>query len=74
MFKASLIIFCNGELSHISASSTDTTADKAQYTYATIAGKGKTTSIQKIGGYTVSLNHSNTQIAAEKIIDRKSVV
>lgn len=61
-------IFSNGEISHISASSTDTTADKAQYTYATIAGKGKTASIQKIGGYTVSLNHSNTQIAAEKAI------
>jgi maltose phosphorylase len=61
-------IFENGKKSSISASSTDTKSDKIQYTYETIIGKGQTSSIQKTGGYTVSLNHTDTLSAAEKAI------
>jgi len=61
-------IFEKGENINISASSIDSKQDKVKCTYATIIGKGQTSSIQKIGGYTVSLNHENTLIAAEKII------
>lgn len=43
--------------------------EKIQFSYTVSAAKGQVASIQKIGGYTVSLNHENTQIAAEQIID-----
>lgn len=61
-------IFANGENINISASSIDSKQDKIQFTYGTIIGKGQTSSIQKIGGYTVSLNHNDTLSAAEKAI------
>ncbi|WP_264532047.1 glycoside hydrolase family 65 protein [Flavobacterium sp. N502540] len=61
-------IFANGENVNISPSTIDSTVDKVQFTYGTIIAKGQTSSIQKIGGYTVSLNHENTLTAAEKCI------
>ncbi|MEO8534987.1 MAG: glycoside hydrolase family 65 protein, partial [Flavobacterium sp.] len=61
-------IFANGENVNISPSTIDSTTDRVQYTYGTIIAKGQTSSIQKIGGYTVSLNHDNTLTAAEKCI------
>ncbi|MDQ1163942.1 glycoside hydrolase family 65 protein [Flavobacterium sp. SORGH_AS_0622] len=61
-------ILANNEDIHVSPSTIDSTADKVQYTYGTIIAKGQTSAIQKIGGYTVSLNHENTLAAAEKII------
>jgi len=61
-------IFANGENINISASSIDSKQDKIQFTYGTIIGKGQTSSIQKIGGYTVSLNHNDTLSAAENAI------
>lgn len=61
-------IFANGEDVHISPSTIDSTTDKVQFTYGTIIAKGQTSAIQKIGGYTVSLNHENTLAAAEKTI------
>ena len=61
-------IFANNENSNISPSEIDSTSDSVQFTYGTIIAKGQTSAIQKIGGYTVSLNHENTLAAAEKII------
>lgn len=61
-------ILANDEDIHVSPSTIDSTADKVQYTYGTIIAKGQTSAIQKIGGYTVSLNHDNTLAAAEKTI------
>ncbi|MCV2486007.1 glycoside hydrolase family 65 protein [Flavobacterium sp. SH_e] len=61
-------IFANGENANISPSTIDSTTDKVQYTYGTIIAKGQTSTIQKIGGYTVSLNHENTLAGAEKVI------
>lgn len=58
----------NGVNTNISPSSIDTTADKVQFEYDVIVGQGQKSSIQKIGGYTVSLNHKNTLAAAEKVI------
>ncbi|NGY38668.1 glycoside hydrolase family 65 protein [Flavobacterium sp. XN-5] len=58
----------NGVNASISPSSIDTTADKVQFEYDVIVGQGQKSSIQKIGGYTVSLNHKNTLAAAEKVI------
>jgi maltose phosphorylase len=61
-------ILANGENINVSPSTIDSTTDKVQYTYGTIIAKGQTSSIQKIGGYTVSLNHENTLAGAEKVI------
>ena len=61
-------VLINGVASHISPTSIESGTDKVQYTYETIVAKGTVSSIQKIGGYAVSLNHKNTQSAAEKII------
>ncbi|MDX6181289.1 glycoside hydrolase family 65 protein [Flavobacterium sp. Fl-77] len=63
-------IFANGENVNISASTIDSTSDKVQFHYGTIIAKGQTSAIQKIGGYTVSLNHENTLAAAEKCIKK----
>ncbi|HRG18029.1 MAG TPA: glycoside hydrolase family 65 protein [Flavobacterium lutivivi] len=43
-------------------------SDKIQFSYEVTASKGQTASIQKFGGYTVSLNHENTQVAAQNVI------
>ncbi|AYN05441.1 glycoside hydrolase family 65 protein [Flavobacterium sp. 140616W15] len=61
-------IFANNENINISPSTIDSSSDKVEYTYGVIIAKGQTSSIQKIGGYTVSLNHTNTLAAAEKTI------
>jgi maltose phosphorylase len=42
--------------------------DKIQLRYEVIAPKGTLSTLQKIGGYTVSLNHSDTLSAAQKVI------
>lgn len=61
-------IFANNENINISPSTIDSSSDKVEYTYGVIIAKGQTSSIQKVGGYTVSLNHTNTLTAAEKAI------
>ena len=61
-------ILTNGEKTGISPSNIDATTDKIQFSYDVIVGQGQKSSIQKIGGYTVSLNHENTITAAEKVI------
>lgn len=45
-----------------------TTTEKIQFSYEIAVVKGQTTTLQKIGGYTVSMNHENTVKAAENII------
>ena len=44
-------------------------SDKIQFSYELNVAQGEKGSIQKIGGYTVSLNHENTQVAAKNIIE-----
>ncbi|TDE31236.1 glycoside hydrolase family 65 protein [Flavobacterium ranwuense] len=61
-------ILTNGEKTAISPSNIDATFDKIQFSYDVIVAQGQKSSIQKIGGYTVSLNHENTITAAEKVI------
>jgi maltose phosphorylase len=58
----------NGVNVHISPSSINTTLDKIQFEYDVLVAQGQKSSIQKIGGYTVSLNHKNTLSAAGKVI------
>ena len=61
-------ILTNGKKTAISPSNIDATSDKIQFSYDVIVAQGQKSSIQKIGGYTVSLNHENTVAAAEKVI------
>ena len=42
--------------------------DKIQFSYAIEVTKNQKATIQKIGGYTSSLNHENTQLGAENVI------
>ena len=61
-------IWTNGKNLNISPEIVSATKEKVQFNYAVTVAKGTTSSIQKIGGYTVSLNHENTLLAAEKAI------
>ena len=42
--------------------------EKIQFEYVINVAKGVKSAIQKIGGYTVSLNHENTYVGAENVI------
>jgi maltose phosphorylase len=44
------------------------TSDRIEFTYEVAVAKGQTSAIQKLGGYTVSLNHQDTNAAAKKVI------
>jgi maltose phosphorylase len=61
-------VFLNGIDLKITPSVVEKTTDKIQFNYEAETKKGETIAIQKLGGYTVSLNHENTLSAAEKVI------
>ncbi len=44
------------------------TSNRIEFTYEVAVAKGQTSAIQKLGGYTVSLNHQDTNAAAKKVI------
>ena len=44
--------------------------EKVQLSYEVIVAKGAVSTIQKLGGYTVSLNHDNTHAAAQTLIQK----
>jgi maltose phosphorylase len=62
-------ILLDGENTNINPENIEANNEKIQFKYAVNVAQNATASIQKIGGYTVSLNHENTQIAAEKVIE-----
>jgi maltose phosphorylase len=61
-------ILLNDKNLNISPLNVETGKDKIQFSYEIAVAQGEKSSIQKIAGYTVSLNHKNTQWAAEKVI------
>jgi maltose phosphorylase len=61
-------VFLNGENLNLTPENIDFNSEKIQFQYAVAVAKGETSSIQKMGGYTVSMNHDNTQIGAETAI------
>jgi maltose phosphorylase len=61
-------ILVNGQKQNAFPSKIETSNEKVQFTYEVTAAKGQTASIQKLGGYTVSMNHENTQVAAQNVI------
>jgi len=63
-------IWINGENQNLNPAQAQQTEDKITFDYTLDVAQNQTAAIQKIGGYTVSLNHDDTQIAAEKVIEK----
>ena len=61
-------IWTNDKNLNISPEIVSATKEKVQFNYIVTVAKGTKSSIQKIGGYTVSLNYENTLLAAESAI------
>lgn len=61
-------ILMNGSSVKQNPSDVQKTSDKIQFSYEVKVGNNETVSFQKLGGYTVSLNHENTQSAAQNVI------
>ncbi|WP_412465014.1 glycoside hydrolase family 65 protein [Flavobacterium mekongense] len=65
-------IFLNNENQNAEPVFTDTTSDKVIFTYEQSVAKGQTIALQKLGGYTVSMNHATADLipAAQKVIQK----
>ena len=61
-------ILLDGKNLNLSPSNVEESKDKVQFTYEISVIKGQTATIQKLGGYAVSMNHENTQVAAQNVI------
>jgi maltose phosphorylase len=61
-------ILLSGEDLNIIPEKVDITKEKIQFNYTVAVAKETKSTIQKIGGYTVSMNHENTMTGAEKVI------
>ena len=61
-------IFINGENANRTPENVETNKEKITFRYAIDVAKNETSALQKIGGYTVSLNHENTKIGADNAI------
>ena len=61
-------ILINGQNVNATPSNIEKNNEKVQFFYEINVLRDETGSIQKFGGYTVSLNHENTQIAAQNVI------
>jgi maltose phosphorylase len=61
-------ILLNGENTNALPVNIEKNNEKVEFTYEVAVANGQTASIQKLGGYTVSMNHENTQTAAQNVI------
>ena len=61
-------ILLNDKNLNLPPSNVEVSKEKVQFTYEVEVAKGQRISIQKLGGYTVSTNHDNTQVAAQSSI------
>ncbi len=61
-------VFLNGTATQNATEIVEANQEKIQFQYTVQTAQGATASIEKIGGYTASMNHENTQAAAEKVI------
>lgn len=61
-------ILLNGIAQNSNPIISEKTADKIVFSYEVSVAKGQTATIQKFGGYTVSLNHVNTVSAAKNAL------
>ena len=62
-------IFINGNNQNAIPDNNHSDSEKIQFDYIVNANKGDVVSIEKMGGYTVSLNHIDTESAAINVID-----
>ncbi|AWG20380.1 family 65 glycosyl hydrolase [Flavobacterium faecale] len=67
-------IFENDKDLQLSPLSIENEVDKTQFTYQVSVSKSIKSSIQKFGGYTVSLNHNNTLEAAKSAIEKATTI
>lgn len=63
-------ILLNGENTNTSPINSEKNGEKVQFSYEINIQRDQTATIQKLGGYTVSLNHEDTQKAAENAIEK----
>lgn len=61
-------VLINGENINASPINIEKNSEKVQFSYEVEVERENVATIQKIGGYTVSLNHENTQVAAQNVI------
>ncbi|NMH27155.1 glycoside hydrolase family 65 protein [Flavobacterium silvaticum] len=61
-------VFVDGNLQQMVPSDIQKSGDKIQFTYTVDVTKGQSASIEKIGGYTSSMNHSDTVTAAAEVV------
>ena len=62
-------IYLNNKNINLSTTNVAVHNDKIQFDYEISVAKNEKIALQKIAGYTVSLNHNNTQTAAENAIE-----
>lgn len=65
-------ILKNGQALNVASENTVKTNTRIEYSYTVQANKGETVSIQKFGGYTVSMNYANDALvsAAQSVIEK----
>jgi maltose phosphorylase len=61
-------ILKNGNTLNLTPENVSADKEKVQFEYTVDVAKGDVSSIHKIGGYTVSMNHNDTYAAAQKVI------
>ena len=62
-------IFINDQNQNATPDNIEFDSDKIQFEYSVNANNGDVVAIQKLGGYTVSLNHKDTETAAADLIN-----
>jgi len=62
-------IFINNENQNATPEKNHSDSEKIQFEYTVNVNKGDVVSIEKLGGYTVSLNHNDTECAAVSLIN-----
>lgn len=67
-------ILLNGNNLNASPTNIETSKEKVSFSYEVAATKGQTATIRKLGGYTVSMNHKDTQAAAQDVISKALAV
>ncbi|WP_026711688.1 glycoside hydrolase family 65 protein [Flavobacterium filum] len=63
-------ILMNGKNVNPSPSNVASSHDKIEFSYEVSIAKNQSATIQKIGGYTVSMNHENTEEAAKNVVSK----
>jgi maltose phosphorylase len=61
-------ILINDKNLNLYPSNIESSHDKVQFSYEVSVAKGDISTIQKLGGYTVSLNHDDTLVGAQNVI------